>query len=250
VNKAKPLKNIRIVLCEPGHPGNIGAAARALNTMGLSQLYLVNPKRFPDAEAEWRATHATDILARATVCASLDEALSGVAFAVACSARSREVAVPHKTLREAATQLISVAHTQEVALVFGNEASGLTTAEVNKCRLLASIPADPDNSSLNLAAAVQVCAYELRMAVVDPDVTAPAPSLRVMASHEEIERFYAHLEQIMNDVGFLNSEHPKKLMPRLRRLFARAQLEKKEVNILRGILKALVHPKQRNKPDL
>lgn len=247
MNKHQPLKNIRIVLCEPGHPGNIGAAARALHTMGLSRLYLVNPRRFPDPEAQWRATHASGVLACATVCASLDEALSGVAFAVACSARSREVAVPHTTLRAAAEQLVSVAHTQEVALVFGNEASGLTTADVNKCRLLASIPADPDNSSLNLAAAVQVCAYELRMAVLGSDAGVPAGERRVMASHDEIERFYAHLEQIMNDVGFLNSDHPKKLMPRLRRLFARAQLEKKEVNILRGILKALVHPKKRDR---
>lgn len=245
MNKARPLKNIRIVLCEPGHPGNIGAAARAMKTMGLSRLYLVNPRRFPDPEAQWRASRATDVLAQAVVCASLDEALAGAAFAVACSARSREVAVPQTTLREAAAQLVEIARTQDAALVFGNETYGLTTAEVNKCRLLASIPANPDYSSLNLAAAVQVCAYELRMVAEAGDGAMSGARPRVMAGHEEVEGFYRQLEQTMVEVGFLNPEHPKKLMPRLRRLFARAQLEKEEVNILRGIFKALGHPKRR-----
>lgn len=245
MNKPDPLKNIRIVLCEPGHPGNIGAAARAMKTMGLSRLYLVSPRRFPDPEAQWRASRATDVLSQAVVCASLDEALAGAAFAVACSARSREVAVPQTTLRGAAVQLVEIARTQEAALVFGNETYGLTTAEVNKCRLLASIPANPEYSSLNLAAAVQVCAYELRMVAEVGDGAMSGARPRVMAGHEEVEGFYRQLEQTMVDVGFLNPEHPKKLMPRLRRLFARAQLEKEEVNILRGIFKALGHPRQR-----
>ncbi|MFN7085275.1 MAG: RNA methyltransferase [Burkholderiales bacterium] len=240
-----PLKNIRIVLCETGHPGNIGAAARALKTMGLSQLLLVNPQRFPDPEAQWRASRATDVLTGARVCASLDEALSGVALAVACSARSREIAVPEVTARAAATQLVAVAHAQPVALVFGNETYGLTTEEANKCRMIATIPANPEYSSLNLAAAVQVFAYELRMAA---GAAMPRGKPRTMASHEEIEGFYAHLEQTMVEAGFFDPGHPKKLMPRLRRLFARAQLEKEEVNILRGILKALSQPKKRNKP--
>ncbi len=241
--KTDPLKNIRIVLCETSHPGNIGAAARALKTMGLSQLYLVNPKRFPDPEAQWRASRATDVLAGARVCASLDEALAGAAFAVACSARRREVAVPEVTVRDAAAQLVEIARTQAVAVVFGNETYGLTTAEANKCRLIATIPANPRYSSLNVAAAVQVFAYELRMAA-GGQVARDEP--RVMASHEEVEGFYACLEQTMVETGFLNPQHPKKLMPRLRRLFARAQLEKEEVNILRGVLKALGHPKKRN----
>ncbi|MEK6593384.1 MAG: RNA methyltransferase [Pseudomonadota bacterium] len=244
MNKAKPLKNIRIVLCEPGHPGNIGAAARALKTMGLSRLYLVNPRRFPDPEAEWRASRASDILARAVICTSLDEALAGAAFAVACSARSREVAVPQATVREAAAQLVAIARTQEVALVFGNETYGLTTAEVNKCRLLATIPANPEYSSLNLGAAVQVFAYELRMVVEAAGGAMSGAKPRIMADHEEVEGFYRQLEQTMVEVGFLNPGHPKKLMPRLRRLFARAQLEKEEVNILRGIFKALWRPKK------
>ena len=234
------LKNIRVVLCGTNHPGNIGAAARALKTMGLSRLYLVAPERFPDPEADWRASRATDVLARATMCASLDEALSGVALAVACSARSREVAVPQVSAREAAQQLVDVARAQQAALVFGNETSGLTTADVNKCRLLATIPANPKYSSLNLAAAVQVLAYELRMAATDG---AARGQPRTLANFEEVERFYAHLERTMVEIGFLNPEHPKKLMPRLRRLFARAQLEKEEVNILRGILKSFRRPK-------
>jgi tRNA/rRNA methyltransferase len=235
---ADPLENIRIVLCGTAHPGNIGASARALKTMGLSRLYLVSPHHFPDREAEWRATRATDVLTRAVVCASLDEALSGVAFAVACTARTREMAVPALPAREAARQVVETAHTQQAALVFGNETFGLTTAEVNKCRLLATIPTAPNYSSLNLAAAVQVFAYELRMAAVQDESAGGGAKPRELASFDDIERFYEHLEQTMVEVGFLNPEHPKKLMPRLRRLFARAQLETEEVNILRGILKS------------
>ncbi len=242
-----PLKNIRVVLCGTNHPGNIGAAARALKTMGLSRLYLVAPARFPDPEADWRAARARDVLAHATVCANLDEALTGVAFAVACSARSREVAVPQVAVRDAARHMIDAASGQQAALVFGNETYGLTTAEVNKCRLLATIPANPKYSSLNLAAAVQVFVYELRMAAMDGAAFGGKSGSRALASFEEVEGFYEHLEQTMKDVGFLDPEHPKKLIPRLRRLFARAQLEREEVNILRGLLKAFRRPKVRRR---
>ncbi|HEX6008293.1 MAG TPA: RNA methyltransferase [Burkholderiales bacterium] len=238
MNKEQALKNIRIVLVGTTHPGNIGASARALKTMGLARLYLVAPERYPDPEAQWRASRATDVLASAKVCATLDEALAGVTYAVACSARSREIAVPETTAREAAKEVIDIAQTQEAALVFGNETFGLTTDEVNKCRLLATIPAAADYSSLNLAAAVQVFAYELRMAAFAESAAAPAAKPRDFATHEEVEGFYAHLEHAMVEVGFLDPQHPKKLMPRIRRLFARAQLEKEEVNILRGILKS------------
>lgn len=236
------LANIRVVLCETSHPGNIGAAARAMKTMGLSALHLVRPQRFPDPEAQWRATSATDVLDQAQVHDTLDDALRGVAFAVACSARSRDVAVSAVGAREAASRLVEVAHSQPVALVFGNEQAGLTTDAVNKCKLLASIPTNADFSSLNLGAAVQVFAYELRMSAQ----SAPEPEvLRELATHDEVEGFYGHLEQAMSQVGFLDARHPKKLMPRLRRLFARAGLEPEEVNILRGILKAMTHPKKR-----
>lgn len=236
------LANIRIVLCETSHPGNIGAAARAMKTMGLSALHLVRPQRFPDSQAQWRATSATDVLDRAQVHDTLDEALRGVAFAVACSARSRDVAVAAVDARVAAARLIDVARSQPVALVFGNEQAGLTTDAVNKCKLLASIPTNPDFSSLNLGAAVQVFAYELRMSARTGLVAEERP---VLATHDEVEGFYGHLEQAMAQVGFLDARHPKKLMPRLRRLFARAALEPEEVNILRGILKAMTHPKKR-----
>ncbi len=238
-----PLGNIRIVLCETSHPGNIGAAARALKTMGLSQLVLVNPRRFPDPEAQWRASRATSVLDNARVCGSLDEALEGTTFSVACSARSREIAVPAVTVRNAAAQLVDIARTHPVALVFGNETSGLTTADVNKCRLISAIPANPEYSSLNVAAAVQVFTYELRMAALGDETPGSKP--QVLASHEDVEGFFGHLESTLGGSGFLDSDHPKKLMPRLRRLFSRTQLETDEVNILRGILKTLANPRKR-----
>jgi tRNA/rRNA methyltransferase len=235
-----PLANIRVVLCETSHPGNIGAAARAMKTMGLCDLHLVSPERFPDAQAQWRAARAVDVLERATVHATLEDALRGTVFAVACSARTREMAVAATSAREAVARVVEVARTQPVAIVFGNETYGLTTEQVNKCGLLAAIPANPQYPALNLAAAVQVFAYELRLASLVTPASAPE---RELATHEEVEGFYRHLETVMVDVGFLDPEHPKKLMPRLRRLFARAGLEREEVNILRGLLKALSRPR-------
>jgi len=236
-----PLANIRIVLCETSHPGNIGAAARAMKTMGLAELHLIAPERFPDAEAQWRAARAIDVLERASVGATLEDALRGTALAVACSARSRDLAVPATDARDAAARVIQVARSRPVAIVFGNETYGLTTEQVNKCGLLATIPANPDYASLNLGAAVQVFAYELRIAAAR---SAPGEPARDLAPHEDVESFYRHLEAVMAEIGFLDPQHPKKLMPRLRRLFARAGLEREEVNILRGILKALSRPRK------
>ena len=241
MSAADPLKNICVVLCATAHPGNIGAAARALKTMGLGGLHLVAPGRFPDPQAEWLASGATDVLRRARVHQSLDDALAGSALNVACTARPREIAVPMVTAREAAARIVEVARSQPTALVFGNETFGLTAVEVGKCQLLAAIPANREYSSLNIAAAVQVFVYELRLAALGAAPRGGKP--RTLATHEELERFYEHLERVMVENGFLNPEHPKKLMPRLRRLFNRAQLEKEEVNILRGVIKALVSPK-------
>lgn len=237
MNAADKLKNIRVVLSRPSHPGNIGAAARAMKTMGLSALYLVNPRRFPDHEAETMASGARDVLAGARVCASLDEALAGTVLAVASSARPRELPVEVVTPREAARRLLEAARAHPAALVFGSETSGLSAAEVGKCRLLAYIPAGPEYSSLNLAAAVQVFAYELRMALPEKHQARRAGG--APAAHEEVEGFLAHLEQTLAAIGFLDPRQPKKLMRRLRRLFGRAQLEKEEINILRGILTAV-----------
>ena len=242
---ADKLKNIRFVLCETAHPGNIGAAARALKTMGLSQLVLVAPARFPDPQAEWLAVGAADLLHAARVYTSLDEALAGSAFTVACTARPREVAVPMVAAREAAERIVEVARTQSVALVFGNEKYGLTAEEVAKCQLLATIPADPEFSSLNVAAAVQVLAYELRIAALGATVRKSSGKPPEHATYEEVERFYEHLEKSLLAAGFLNPRNPKKLMARLRRLFGRTQLEQEEVNILRGVIKTLATPKKR-----
>jgi len=244
---ADTLKGIRIVLCGTVHPGNIGAAARALKTMGLARLYLVAPARFPDPQAEWLASGATDVLRRATVCQSLDEALEGVVFAIGCTARTRELAVPMVTARAAAARAIRNARSGAVALIFGNETFGLTGEEVGKCRLLASIPADSRYTSLNLGAAVQVFCYELRQAALGD--RAPRSKQPPPVPHEEVERFLNYVERTMIDTGFLDPKHPKRLMPRLRRLFSRAQLEQDEINILRGMIETLRRPKSRSRSD-
>ena len=235
MNKPESLTNIRIVLCQTSHPGNIGAAARAMKTMGLQQLVLVRPKKFPDAEATAMAASATDLLDQAIVCDTLQQALAGCHLVIGLSARKRELTHELVTAREAASQIVQVAASQPVALVFGTEMSGLSNEELIQCQLLAMIPANPEYSSLNLAAAVQVLAYELRQAALTPtqDDTPAFP----LAGHEDIEGFLAHLEDTLIRIGFLNPAMPKRLMPRLRRLYARARLEKEEVNILRGILK-------------
>ncbi len=232
-----PLDNIRIVLSHTSHAGNIGAAARAMKTMGLKSLYLVNPRSFPDTEADVRAVSARDLLSQAKVCSSLDEALCDTVLAAALTARSREF--PHNlhNARNGAEILLEHARQYPVALVFGAETAGLTSIEVSKCQLHIVIPANPDYSSLNLASAVQVMAYELRMAMSD---TAPsAKCLDLPATLNEIEWFYQHLETVMTRIDFFDLRQPKRLMQRIRRLFSRARLEKEEIQILRGILTAM-----------
>jgi tRNA/rRNA methyltransferase len=244
VNATEDFKNIRIVLCGTTHPGNIGSAARAMRTMGLTQLVLVNPERFPDPQAGWMASHATGVLESATICTTLDEALQGVGFAIACTARVRELSLPLLDARQAAGELLRAAAGAPVALVFGNETYGLSNDEVGRCHRVAGIPADPAYSSLNLAAAVQVFCYELRMAA-GAGLGAEKP--RALAAHDDVERFYASLEQSLVETGFIDPDYPKKLMPRMRRLFNRAVLEVEEVNILRGILKALTRSSEKYK---
>ncbi|MGY1488445.1 RNA methyltransferase [Methylobacillus pratensis] len=240
-SKPNLLQQIRIVLCQTSHPGNIGAAARAMKTMGLSRLLLVKPKSFPHTEATAMASGATDILDNAEVCATLAEALHGTTLAIGMSARRRELSHELVSAHEGVQRAIDAAHDSPVAIVFGTEMSGLSNAELDHCQLLAMIPANPEYSSLNLAAAVQVISYELRMAALDnpqPASTEPAP----LATSDEVERFYAHLEQVLVEIGFLNPAQPKRLMQRLRRMYGRAGLEKEEVNILRGILSATQTP--------
>ena len=229
---------IRVVLHRPSHPGNIGAAARAIKTMGLSRLVLVAPRRFPDPEADALAVNAIDVLARASVHASLKEALEGAAVAIAFSARSRDLSHPAMDVRAAALEAVAVAksgaNAAEVALVFGNETAGLANEDVLLCNRLAHIPAAPDFSSLNLAAAVQVAAYEIRMAL---GAQVPAEEAD-LASIEQVEHFYAHLEASLGQTDFLEPGKPKRMMERMRRLFGRAKLQREEVNILRGMLTA------------
>jgi tRNA/rRNA methyltransferase len=230
-----PLSRIRVVLSRPSHPGNIGAAARAMKTMALTRLFLVRPRKFPDREARVMASGALDVLESVQVCADLDAALKGTRFSVAMSARSRELSHPPLDARAAARELVRAARRDEVALVFGNETVGLSNEEVMRCGRIARIPSDSAYKSLNLAQAVQVMAYEVRMAALDPGAAAPRIEY---ATHEEIENFYVHLERSLYASGFLHPRYPRRLMDRLRRLFARARLEKVEVNILRGMLSA------------
>ena len=237
MNKPSALGRIRIILSHTTHPGNIGAAARAMKTMGLSRLVLVKPEHFPHPDAETFATGATDLLENAFVCDSLDEALAGTVLAVAATARHRDLAHEVVDCREACRRLVGEAGGGEVALVFGTERSGLTASEVSRCQSIAIIPTNWEYSSLNLAQAVQVFAYELRMTAVGAQ--SYAQHVAELATHDEVEGFYEQLEDAFYSTGFLDPKEPKRLMQRMRRMFARARIEKKEVNILRGFLSAI-----------
>lgn len=243
MSESDPLSRIRVVLSHPTHPGNIGAAARALKTMGITQFCIVRPKRFPDPEATAMSKNAGDVLERAVMFDSLDQALHGTTLAVAVSARPRELSHPQLDVRAAAAEAVARARSGEVAFVFGNETAGLSNDEIMKCNRLATIPSDPGCRSLNLAAAVQVIAYECRMASLahaGPEVQAAD-----LATHEGMENFFAHLERRLLESGFLDPENPRRLMERLRRLFLRSNLEQEELNILRGILSAWDNPRPR-----
>lgn len=230
--------SIRIVLVGTTHPGNIGAVARAMKNMGLSDLYLVKPKVFPHADATARASGASDILERARVVDSLDEALVDCVYVAGASARSRTINWPSMGPRDCAERMIRENANGPVACVFGPEKSGLNNEDLDRCHTLLTIPTDPGFSSLNLAMAVQVFVYEVRVAsMLDEgpvfDVEAPP------ATSDEMERFYEHLENVLRDIRFLDPDNPRHLMRRLRRLFIRARPDKNEVNILRGILTAI-----------
>ncbi len=232
------MSSVRIVLVNTSHPGNIGAAARAMKNMGLSDLALVDPQDFPSAEATARASGADDLLAAASVSASLEEALRDCTLVIGASARNRTLPVPMLDPRASAALALEQPADSRVALVFGRERTGLTNDELDRCHYLVRIPANPAYPSLNIAAAVQVIAYELRMAA---DSTLPRQESRHrFATAEEMERFYRHLEETLLAIEFLDADNPRQLMRRLRRLFARARPNQNEVNILRGILTAVV----------
>ena len=232
------LQRVRIVLCRPSHPGNIGSAARAMKNMGLADLWLVEPRRFPAPEAEWLATGAADVLQAARVCARLTDALADCVAAYAVSARPREWSLEVLAAREAAGQVVNDSANGVVALVFGNESAGLTNEEMLACQRLVHIPANPAYSSLNLAQAVQVLSYELRMAAGSGSVT--AASAMPPATVADMEGLYSHLDQASLASGFQDPQRPGRLRDRWRRLFSRTRLEREEVNILRGLLKAML----------
>ena len=240
-------RKIRIVMVNTSHPGNIGAAARAMKNMCLSDLVLVGPHEFPCAEASARASGADDILAAARVVETLAEAVGDCRVVIGASARLRSVPWPLLAPREAAALAFAEASRREVAVVFGRESSGLSNEELDLCTHLVHIPTNPDFSSLNVAMAVQVIAYELMLAA---GASAAAPGAQgEMASNAEMEGFFAHLEQALDDIGFTDERRSQKLMRRLRRLFHRAGPNPEEVNILRGILSAAQGRKSMRRED-
>lgn len=236
MNDLDPLANIRVVLVETSHPGNLGAVARAMKVMGLSDMVLVNPRCAIDDEARARASGAVDVLEMAAIHTSLDAALADVVLAAACTSRRRDLPHPAYTPRQAAPEMLGIAQAQKVALVFGSETFGLSNEQLMKCRWLINIPSNPAYASLNLGAAVQVLAYELRASLDDATLALPEFEL---ASHEAEQGLIEALEATLIDLEFLNPANPKRLMPRLRRFFAKAGLEKEEVAIWRGIIAAV-----------
>lgn len=234
------LENIRIVLVNTSHPGNIGAAARAMKNMGLSKLMLVEPKDFPSYEAYSRASGADDVLGDATVVATLSEALAGCSWVMGTSARERTVEWPVMNPRECAGKSISEALEGEIAIVFGRERTGLTNEELELCHALVNIPTNPEYSSLNVASAVQVLCYELRVASLEDIVAQPVEKSDSdsPATADQIEGMYDHLLQMLGDIGFLGTSNPEIIMRRLKGLFSRTRVTKREVNILRGIFSA------------
>lgn len=239
------LERLSVVLVNTSHPGNIGGVARAMKNMGIQRLVLVAPRQFPDEQATWRATAATDILENAVVVDTLGEAIADCRFVVGTSARGRRIPWPLLSPRECAVRVAPETVNGDVAIVFGREDRGLTNEELQQCHLHVTIPTDEEYSSLNLAMAVQILCYELRLCLVQPSIETGAESLAAaevadwdvgFATAENIERFFQHLEETLVDLEFLDPAAPRQLMVRLRRLYQRVRLDEMELNILRGIL--------------
>lgn len=236
-NNAEFLRNIRIILARPTHPGNMGSAARAMKTMGLTQLYLVQPKQLPDANAVALASGASDVLANAAILNTLEEALTGVTVACALTSRRRELAATLSLPRDIAPELVARAqHGEQLALVFGNETSGLSIDEVAQCNRLVTIAGNPSYSSLNLAMAVQVICYELFSLCVS-GVNLPRVGDERYATQPAVEGLCRHMDETMAQVGFYQGRNHVRLIRRVRALLQRAALRQEEVDILRGFLK-------------
>ncbi|MGL5451739.1 MAG: tRNA (cytosine(32)/uridine(32)-2'-O)-methyltransferase TrmJ [Aeromonas sp.] len=229
------LDQIRIVLVNTSHPGNIGSAARAMKTMGLTQLVLVDPQILPDDNATALAAGASDVLANARIVSTLDEAIADCGLVIGTSARSRTLSWPMLDPREAAKKLVVEGMAHPVALVFGRERTGLTNDELQRCHFHVAIPANPAYSSLNLAMAVQTLSYEIRMCWLEQQPAEPEEEGEYPTA-AQLDGFYQHLEQTLQKTGFIADDHPGHVMSKLRRLFNRARPEASELNILRGIL--------------
>lgn len=243
------LERIRIVMVEPSHPGNIGAAARALKTMGLSDLRLVSPREFPSAEASARASGAAELLTEARVCTRLDEAIADASWVVGTSARRRTIPWPRVTARQFSSELARQPADTRVALLFGREDRGLTNTELQHCHLHVTLPTNPDYGVLNVAAAIQLLTYEARLGVLGDaledgdghasDHSMPVPEMpwdAPLASSEDTEHFLEHLRQVMEASGFFRTGQENPAMTRLRRLFLRARPDSQEISTLRGVL--------------
>ena len=232
------LSHIKIVLVETTHPGNIGAVARAMKNMAMANLWLVSPKIFPSADATSRASGADDVLAKATVCQSLQEAIADCQIVIGASARCRTISWPEMTPRECAEHLVPNGSDNKVAIIFGRENSGLKNHELDLCHFLLRIPCNSEYSSLNIAAAVQVVCYELFIkADLHESMVIGDRGKIPIASAMQMESFYTHLYQALTDIGFMHPDKSKSIMRRLRRVYNRVQLDTKELDILRGILR-------------
>jgi len=234
------LQNIRIVLVETSHTGNMGSVARAMKTMGLTNLYLVNPLVKPDSQAIALAAGASDVIGDAKIVDTFDEAIAGCRLVVGTSARSRSLPWPMLDPRECGLKSIEEGQQAPVALVFGRERVGLTNEELQKCHYHVAIAANPEYSSLNLAMAVQIIAYEVRMAFLQSqELAQPEFAESPYPLVDDLERFYQHMEQLMIGSGFIREGNPGQVMSKMRRLYTRARPERDELNILRGMLSSL-----------
>jgi TrmH family RNA methyltransferase len=234
-------KNVKIVLVGTTHPGNIGATARAMKTMGLDQMDLVKPKIYPDADATARASGADDILAAARVHQNFPEAISDCHFVFGTSTRSRSIPWPLYTPAKAAEQTWDlIVEGARVAIVFGRESSGLANEELELCNAMIKIPTNPEFSSLNIASAVQIISYEIRKKMLESEPQLEQESAKTpQASVEQIQQLYDHLQQCLTDIGYFDPEKPRRLMRRLKRVINRSQIDANEYNIVRGILSAI-----------
>ncbi|MEJ8568552.1 RNA methyltransferase [Elongatibacter sediminis] len=242
------MARVRVVLINTTHPGNIGATARAMKVMGLTRLHLVTPLHFPHADATALASGADDVLQHARVHESLDGAVEGCGLVLGTSARLRSLSMPQHDARAAAGHALAEAGEYDIAVLFGRERYGLTNEEMQRCHRLVHIPSNPEYGSLNLSQAVQILAYELRLAALGGGGHSEQPLDWTPVDAVQMGRFIEHLEQTLLDVRFLNPAQPKRLMMRLRRLFNRARPDQNEMNILRGILTAAQEASRSGEP--